>query len=115
MKEEVKKAQEAVWYNTDCKLLTKEEYEELCRYKALYLDLKGSLEGIGWAIWLVVLLILSCGDALIYLLYLTISIPIFIQRAKYDCRDNRSNLYNSMHNTIAKEKEKREEESTDTK
>ena len=46
MKEEVKKAQEAVWYNTDCKLLTKEEYEELCKYKALYLDLKGSLEGI---------------------------------------------------------------------
>lgn len=46
MKEEVKKAQEAVWYNTDCKLLTKEEYKELCRYKALYLDLKGSLEGI---------------------------------------------------------------------
>ena len=73
------------------------------------------LEGIGWAIWLVVLLILSCGDTLIYLLYLAISIPIFIQRAKYDCRDNRSNLYNSMHNTIAKEKEKREEESTDTK
>lgn len=44
--EKIKKAQEAVWYNTDCKLLTKEEYEELCRYKALYLDLKGSLEGI---------------------------------------------------------------------
>lgn len=45
MEEKIKKAQEAV-YNTDCKLLTKEEYEELCRYKALYLDLKGSLEGI---------------------------------------------------------------------
>lgn len=29
MEEEVKKAQEAVWYNTDCKLLTKQEYEEL--------------------------------------------------------------------------------------
>lgn len=46
MEEKIKKAQEAVWYNTDCKLLTKEEYEELCKYKALYLDLKGSLEGI---------------------------------------------------------------------
>ena len=46
MGEKIKKAQEAVWYNTDCKLLTKEEYEELCKYKALYLDLKGSLEGI---------------------------------------------------------------------
>lgn len=30
MEEKIKKAQEAVWYNTDCKLLTKEEYEELC-------------------------------------------------------------------------------------
>lgn len=46
MKEEIKKAQEAVWCNTDCRLLTKEEYEELCRYKALYLDLKDSLEEI---------------------------------------------------------------------
>lgn len=46
MEEKIKKAQEAVWYNTDCKLLTKEEYGELCKYKALYLDLKGSLEGI---------------------------------------------------------------------
>lgn len=46
MEEKIKKAQEAVWHNTDCKLLTKEEYEELCKYKALYLDLKGSLEGI---------------------------------------------------------------------
>lgn len=27
MEEKIKKAQEAVWYNTDCKLLTKEEYE----------------------------------------------------------------------------------------
>ena len=31
MEKKIKKAQEAVWYNTD---------------KALYLDLKGSLEGI---------------------------------------------------------------------
>lgn len=46
MEEKIKKAQEAVLYNTDCKLLTKKEYEELCKYKALYLDLKGSLEGI---------------------------------------------------------------------
>jgi hypothetical protein len=46
MEEKIKKAQEAVWYNTGYKLLTKEKYEELCKYKALYLDLKGSLEGI---------------------------------------------------------------------
>lgn len=46
MEEQIKKAQEAVWYNTDCRLLTEEEYKELCRYKALYLDLKGSLEEI---------------------------------------------------------------------
>lgn len=46
MEEKIKKTQEAVWRNTDCKLLTKEEYEELCKYKALYLDLKGSLERI---------------------------------------------------------------------
>lgn len=73
------------------------------------------LEGIGWAIWLVVLLILSCGDTLIYLLYLAISIPIFIQRAKYDCRSNNRNLCNSMHNTVTTEEKEGENKSTDTK
>ena len=73
------------------------------------------LEGIGWAIWLVVLLILSCGDTLIYLLYLAISVPIFIQKIKYDCRNNDRNLCNSMHNTVTTEKEEREEKGTDTK
>jgi hypothetical protein len=73
------------------------------------------LEGIGWAIWLVVLLILSCGDTLIYLLYLAISVPIFIQKIKYDCRSDDRNLYNSMHNTITTEEKEGEDKSTDTK
>jgi hypothetical protein len=73
------------------------------------------LEGIGWAIWLVVLLILSCGDTLIYLLYLAISVPIFIQKIKYDCRSNDRNLCNSMHNTITTEEKEGEDKSTDTK
>lgn len=73
------------------------------------------LEGIGWAIWLLILLILSCGNTLIYLLYLAISILIFIQRAKYDCRSDDRNLCNSMHNTVTTEKEEREDEGTDTK
>lgn len=73
------------------------------------------LEGIGWVIWLVVLLILSCGNTLIYLLYLAISIPIFIQRAKYDCRSNDRNLCNSMHNTVTTEEKEGEDKSTDTK
>lgn len=73
------------------------------------------LEGIGWAIWLVVLLILSCGDTLIYLLYLAISIPIFIQKIKYDCRSDDRNLCNSMHNTITTEEKEGEDKSTDTK
>ena len=71
------------------------------------------LEGIGWAIWLLILLILSCGNTLIYLLYLAISIPIFIQRAKYDCRSDDRNLCNSMHNTVTTEKEEREDKGTD--
>ena len=73
------------------------------------------LEGIGWAIWLLILLILSCGDTLIYLLYLAISIPIFIQKIKYDCRSDDRNLCNSMHNTITTEEKEGEDKSTDTK
>lgn len=73
------------------------------------------LKGIGWAIWLIVLLILSCGNTLIYLLYLAISIPIFIQKAKYDCRSDDRNLCNSMHNTVTTEEKEGEDKSTDTK
>lgn len=40
------KAQEVVYTQTDCVLLSKEEYQELCKYKGLYLDLKGSIEQI---------------------------------------------------------------------
>lgn len=39
-------AKNAVWYNTECILLTKEEYEELKKYKALYQDLIGSLKTV---------------------------------------------------------------------
>lgn len=37
-------AKNAVWYNTECVLLTKEEHEELKKYKTLYQDLLGSLK-----------------------------------------------------------------------
>lgn len=37
------KAKQAVYYHSDCILLTKEEYQELCKYKGLYLDLKGEI------------------------------------------------------------------------
>lgn len=112
MEEKIKKAQEAVWYNTDCKLLTKERKRKRFQAKRIILEL---LEGIGWAIWLLILLILSCGDTLIYLLYLAISVLIFIQKIKYDCRSNDRNLCNSMHNTVTTEKEEREDKGTDTK
>lgn len=36
-------AKEAVFLNTNCVLLTKGEYTELCKYKGMYKDLKGSL------------------------------------------------------------------------
>lgn len=39
-------AKQAVYYHSECVLLEKDEYQELCKYKGLYLDLKGSLEGI---------------------------------------------------------------------
>lgn len=37
-------AQMVVRNHTECILLTKEEYNELAKYKGLYLDLAGSLE-----------------------------------------------------------------------
>lgn len=37
-------AKMAIYYNTDCVLLTKEEYTELYKYKGMYKDLKGSLD-----------------------------------------------------------------------
>ena len=42
----LEQAKAAVHFHSDCKLLTKEEYEELCKYKGLYLDLKGSINKI---------------------------------------------------------------------
>lgn len=39
-------AKQAVYYHSECVLLGKDEYQELCKYKGLYLDLKGSLEGV---------------------------------------------------------------------
>lgn len=42
----LEQAKAAVHFHNDCKLLTKEEYEELCKYKSLYLDLKGSINNI---------------------------------------------------------------------
>lgn len=39
-------AKQAVYYHSDCVLLTKEEYQELCKYKGLYLDLKGEITKI---------------------------------------------------------------------
>lgn len=42
----LEQAKAAVHFHSDCKLLTKEEYEELCKYKGLYLDLKGSINNI---------------------------------------------------------------------
>lgn len=36
-------AKQAVYYHSNCVLLTKEEYQELCKYKGLYLDLKGEI------------------------------------------------------------------------
>ena len=75
----------------------------------------GLLGGVYWVIWLIILVILSCGDTLIYFLYLAVSILIFIQRAKYDCRSDDRNLCNSMHNTVTTEEKEGEDKSTDTK
>lgn len=43
------KAKQAVYYNSDCVLLSKGEYQELCKYKGLYLDLKGEITKIAEA------------------------------------------------------------------
>lgn len=45
-KEAIQTAKNAVWYHTECVLLTKDEYEELKKYKAAYKDLQGSLSNL---------------------------------------------------------------------
>lgn len=42
----LERAKQVVYCHSDCVLLTKEEYQELCRYKSLYLDLQGSISKI---------------------------------------------------------------------
>lgn len=42
----LERAKQVVYCHSDCVLLTKEEYQELCRYKNLYLDLQGSISKI---------------------------------------------------------------------
>lgn len=42
----LERAKQAVYYHSDCVLLTKEEYQELYKYKGLYLDLQGSISKI---------------------------------------------------------------------
>lgn len=40
----LERAKQAVYYHSDCVLLTKEEYQELCKYKGLYLDIIGHIK-----------------------------------------------------------------------
>ena len=42
----LERAKQVVYYHSDCILLTKDEYQELCKYKGLYLDLQGSISKI---------------------------------------------------------------------
>ena len=42
----LERAKQVVYCHSNCVLLTKEEYQELCRYKSLYLDLQGSISKI---------------------------------------------------------------------
>lgn len=42
----LERAKQVVYYHSDCVLLTKDEYQELCKYKSLYLDLQGSISKI---------------------------------------------------------------------
>lgn len=40
----LERAKQVVYYHSDCVLLTKEEYQELCKYKGLYLDIMGHIK-----------------------------------------------------------------------
>lgn len=40
----LERAKQVVYCHSDCVLLTKEEYQELCKYKGLYLDIIGHIK-----------------------------------------------------------------------
>lgn len=42
----LERAKQVVYYHSDCILLTKEEYQELCKYKGLYLDIIGHIKTV---------------------------------------------------------------------
>lgn len=42
----LERAKQVVYYHSDCILLTKEEHQELCKYKDLYLDLIGHIKTV---------------------------------------------------------------------